>query len=128
MASGKLSPRQKMINMMYLVLTALLALNVTKEVINAFVTINQSVELSKDNLDKKNQLTYAAYAQAMTVDAEKYRDVNTKAQTIKKEADAIVVYIEGLKNDLVRETDGLEKNEAVPPLPEMEKKDDYDVP
>ena len=39
MASGKLSPRQKMINMMYLVLTALLALNVSKEVLDAFQII-----------------------------------------------------------------------------------------
>ena len=61
MAGGKLSPRQKMINMMYLVLTALLALNVTKEVINAFVTINESVVLSNENIDKKNQNTYAAF-------------------------------------------------------------------
>jgi hypothetical protein len=43
MAGQKLSPRQKMIGMMYLVLTALLALNVSKEIINAFVTINDSL-------------------------------------------------------------------------------------
>ncbi len=42
-----------MINMMYLVLTALLALNVTKEVINAFVNINQSVEFIDVNIEKK---------------------------------------------------------------------------
>ena len=65
MASGKLSPRQKMINMMYLVLTALLALNVTKEVINAFVTINESVVISKNNIDKKNKKTYAEFDKEM---------------------------------------------------------------
>jgi hypothetical protein len=43
MASGKLSPRQKMINMMYLVLTALLALNVSKEILEAFVTVNNGL-------------------------------------------------------------------------------------
>ena len=44
MASGKLSPRQKMINMMYLVLTALLALNVSKEVLNSFFEVNRGIE------------------------------------------------------------------------------------
>ena len=43
MASGKQTPRQKMINMMYLVLTALLALNVSKEILDAFVTDRKSV-------------------------------------------------------------------------------------
>jgi hypothetical protein len=40
MASGKQSPRQAMINMMYLVLTALLAMNVSKEILDSFVTVN----------------------------------------------------------------------------------------
>ena len=84
MAGGKLSPRQKMINMMYLVLTALLALNVTKEVINAFVTINESVELSKDNIDKKNQTTYEYFKKQMELDAAKYTAVNNQAQNIRK--------------------------------------------
>lgn len=71
--------------MMYLVLTALLALNVTKEVINAFVTINESVVLSKNNLDKKNQNTYAAFAQAMSNDPVKYKAVNDKAMNVKRQ-------------------------------------------
>src|SRR3954465_6261475 len=111
MAGGKLSPRQKMINMMYLVLTALLALNVTKEVINAFVTINQSVLLSKDNLDKKNQVTYAAFAQAMSNDAAKYGGVNAKAESIRKGANDLVTFIEKVKTDLVRKTDQIDENQ-----------------
>jgi hypothetical protein len=43
MAGGNLSPRQKMINMMYLVLTALLALNVSKEVLNSFFEVNKGI-------------------------------------------------------------------------------------
>src|SRR4051812_2029919 len=116
MAGGKLSPRQKMINMMYLVLTALLALNVTKEVINAFVTINQSVELTKDNLDKKNANIYAAFAQAMSVDAAKYSDANRKAGIIKKEADEIVKYLDQTKEVLVRRSDKLDPTDSVPDL------------
>jgi len=54
MASGNLSPRQKMINMMYLVLIALLALNVSKEILKAFNMIENSFESSKKNLSEKN--------------------------------------------------------------------------
>lgn len=128
MAGGKLTPRQKMINMMYLVLTALLALNVTKEVINAFVTINQSVLLSKETLDKKNQVTYEAFAQAMSIDANKYKAVNDQANAIRKDADGVVNFISGLKEKLIRETDHIDPGQPIPELPLLERKDDYDTP
>jgi len=128
MAGGNLSPRQKMINMMYLVLTALLALNVTKEVINAFVTINESVELSKQNVIKKNLATYAAFDQAMSVDKAKYQEVFDKASQVRKGADDVANYIETLKTELVRKVDAIEDGAPTPTLPDMERKDDYDVP
>ena len=56
--SSEGSPRQKMINMMYLVLIALLALNVSKEVLNAFVLINAGLVRTTDNFSEKNQKIY----------------------------------------------------------------------
>ncbi|MCS7086239.1 MAG: gliding motility protein GldM, partial [Bacteroidia bacterium] len=56
MASGKLTPRQKMINMMYLVLTALLALNVSKEILLSFLTIANSLRSSSEKLGEKNHM------------------------------------------------------------------------
>ena len=53
MASGKQTPRQAMINMMYLVLTALLALNVSKEILDSFVTVNNGLENTKSSLNDK---------------------------------------------------------------------------
>ncbi len=128
MAGGKLSARQKMINMMYLVLTALLALNVTKEVINAFVTINESVELSKNNIDKKNQATYAAFEKQMTNDAAKYAKINEQAQNIRKGASDVNKFIDDLKNRLVRTADKTKEGKPTPTLPELENKEDYDSP
>ncbi len=52
-----------MINMMYLVLTALLALNVSTEVLNAFKTVNHSLENSNQVVSAKNNITYNAFAQ-----------------------------------------------------------------
>jgi gliding motility-associated protein GldM len=54
MASGKLSPRQKMINMMYLVLTALLALNISNEILDSFIKLTDSLEVSSNSFDLKN--------------------------------------------------------------------------
>ena len=46
MSGGDLPPRQKMIGMMYLVLTALLAMNVSKDILDAFIVVNGGIELS----------------------------------------------------------------------------------
>ena len=64
MAGGNISPRQKMINMMYLVLTALLAMNVSKEILNAFVSVNNSIQKSNSIMASKNEATYKAFANA----------------------------------------------------------------
>src|SRR5664279_3893844 len=58
-------PRQKMINMMYLVLTALLALNVSAEILNAFKTVNNSITTSNMVATEKNNLTYSAFEKAL---------------------------------------------------------------
>ena len=54
-------PRQKMINMMYLVLTALLALNVSAEIINAFKTVNTSLNKSNSTLSAASGEIYSAF-------------------------------------------------------------------
>src|SRR5690242_17632264 len=111
MAQGKLSPRQRMINMMYLVLTALLALNVSKEIINAFVTVNESLEVSNSNVDEKNKKTYASFERAMKNDPLKYKDANAQAQNVKKAADEMFTYFSAIKDTLVRLADGLKAEE-----------------
>jgi len=49
MGGGNESPRQKMIGMMYLVLTALLALNVSKSILEAFVAIEENIQVANEN-------------------------------------------------------------------------------
>ena len=66
-------PRQKMINMMYLVLTALLALNVSNEVLEAFKTVNKSITTSNTALDNKNKVIYDAFGKEL-------EDPQTKAK------------------------------------------------
>jgi gliding motility-associated protein GldM len=98
-------PRQKMINMMYLVLTALLALNVSSEILNAFVTVNGSIKKSNDLITDKNKLTYESFA-------EKLKDPQTQAQAAawapkadeaKKLSAELFDYIEQVKAELEKE-------------------------
>ena len=103
---SELSPRQRMINMMYLVLTALLALNVSKEVLNSFFEVNQGIERTTTNFSLKNSETYAAFDNAAENNPEKYQEVRDKAYLIKKNADELVVFIKEMQYDLVLLADG----------------------
>ena len=82
MAGYKETPRQKMIAMMYLVLTALLALNVSVEIIEAFVIVNKSIEGTNVNLKSKNDETYARFEQQNLLNANKVGPFWAKAQEV----------------------------------------------
>src|SRR6202040_1691366 len=99
-------PRQKMINMMYLVLTALLALNVSVEVLNAFKTVNESIKQSNGVVDKKNGVTYAAFDANLhdPQTAAKAQMWAPKALEAKKLSADLATYIEGLKEQLIDES------------------------
>ena len=101
MAEKKLSPRQRMINMMYLVLTALLALNVSKEVLQSFFDVNKGIERTTTNFNSKNAETYAAFNNAADNNPEKYKDVRDKAFKAKEKTDNLIAYIQHMKYDLV---------------------------
>lgn len=76
MAGGKETPRQKMIGMMYLVLTALLALNVSKEIIRAFITINDKIETGNVIIQRKNTQLLGDYeAKIVTAQGQKLIDL-----------------------------------------------------
>jgi gliding motility-associated protein GldM len=128
MAGQKLSPRQKMIGMMYLVLTALLALNVSKEIINAFVTINDSLEVTIGNLSGKNKQAYAAFEKQMQTDAAKTKPFYDRAMVVKKQCDELDAYVAALKDTLIRVTDQIDPVVKTVPLNQMKKQDDYDEP
>ena len=61
-------PRQLMINIMYLVLTALLALNVSAEILNAFITVNEGIESSNGAIDQQNQMIFEQFDKQANAD------------------------------------------------------------
>ena len=98
-------PRQKMINIMYLVLTALLALNVSSEILNAFKTIDQSLTNANVIIQKKNQDIYKSLEAKLNdpKTAEKAAIWAPKANKAKAMADEMFAYVESLKLALKEE-------------------------
>ncbi|MCH2197607.1 MAG: hypothetical protein MK081_02405 [Flavobacteriales bacterium] len=97
MAGGKETPRQKMIGMMYLVLTALLALNVSKEILDAFTLVDSSLAKTEATLDAKNASTMGEFENKKASNPEKTIPFYNKATEVAERADELVKYIEELK-------------------------------
>ncbi len=97
-------PRQKMINIMYLVLTAILALNVSAEVIEAFKTVDKSLQGSNANLTTANAVLYKSLDDKMKDDQYKAQAAiwQPKAVMAKQHSDEIIKYIEDLKLELMQ--------------------------
>ena len=100
-------PRQLMINLMYLVLTALLALNISAEVMNAFFTINKGINNSNKIVENTNQTILTNIEKQ----AEAYKnDENdaflAAAKDVKKVSDDFVKYVEDLKDELFEKAGG----------------------
>ncbi len=100
-------PRQKMINLMYLVLTALLALNVSSEILNAFKVVDTSLQNSSANLASANNTLYASLAEKMADPKTKDKASiwEPKAGIAKKLSDDLIIYLDGLKNELKKASD-----------------------
>ena len=106
-------PRQKMINLMYLVLTAMLALNVSAEVIEAFRTVDKSLVKSNKNLEASTSSTFTSLAEKLKdplVNKEKLELWTKNATEVKRLSDEFNTYIEGLKTTLITAS-GLKKGE-----------------
>ncbi|MBV4357940.1 type IX secretion system motor protein PorM/GldM [Pinibacter aurantiacus] len=118
-------PRQKMINMMYLVLTALLALNVSAEILNAFRTVNNSISTANGVIDAKNKTVYESF-DALAKDpqteanAKKWQPLAQEAQKLSADMNT---YLDGLKLTLKQES-GLHQVDGV----EEFKEDNIDAP
>src|SRR5882762_7407020 len=96
-------PRQKMINLMYLVLTAMLALNVSAEILNAFKTVNSSLTAASSTLDQKNKNIFSSFDAAFNDASTKERAAlwRPKALLAQSLSNALVAYIKNLKTRVV---------------------------
>ncbi len=100
MAGGKLSPRQKMINLMYLIFIAMLAMNMSKEVLQAFGMMDEKLTASNTAAIARNKAAYEDLALKAVEQSEKYGDEKEKADKIQQLSSDYYNYIEELKNTM----------------------------
>jgi gliding motility-associated protein GldM len=108
MAHERLSPRQKMIGMMYLILTAMLALNVSKDAVEAFKKVDKSLTTTLANYVVKNNAIYAEFDRAAAENPTKAGKYKTLAYEVKSRADEIFNYIQDLKVEIITTAEGSE--------------------
>ena len=105
MAGGKETPRQKLIGLMYLVLLALLALQVSSAILQKFSFLNSSLELATKNSNSANDAKLSAI-QAAVDKAPKYKPVLEDAERIKKMSREMIGEIDSYKQEIITKTGG----------------------
>ena len=103
------TPRQRMIGMMYLVLTAMLALNVSSEILNGFTMVDNSLHTTIKSAESRNKSLYSDFENLYHNNPTKVKEWLDKALTVKTNSDELFNYLENFKVTLVKMTD---KNNA----------------
>ena len=101
-----------MINLMYVVLMAMLALNVSNEVLNGFSIVEESLNRTTANATKENMAIYDDFDQQMAANPQKVREWFDKAQLVKAASDSLYSLAAELKLSIAREADGSDGDPA----------------
>lgn len=122
-------PRQKMIGLMYLVLLALLAMNVSKSILESFVVINDGLEITTKTFDASNDILYKAFDKARQTGGETGKRYADQADKVKLEANELFEFINVIKKKLYVAIDGISEEVAdTITLAGISAKDNYDAP
>lgn len=129
MSGGKETPRQKMIGMMYLVLTALLAMNVSKQILKGYIVVNDSMEESKKNLTENNKRITESFENTINGNpaAKPYFD---KAKQAQAQLAEVIKYIDQVKFNVIAKTEKFENPASgdTAHLRYLDAIDNYDIP
>ena len=114
MAGGS-NPRQKMINLMYLVLIAMLALNVDTKVLKKFILINQSFESTNSEKVIDNTNKVEAIRSAVNDSGNRKEDINvlSLSESVRDKSNAVINYMADIKNTIVVETGGKDSKTGI---------------
>ncbi len=113
MAGYKETPRQKMIAMMYLVLTALLALNVSKEILDAFLVVNQSMEETSETFANKLSNVYIQFDNQYQLNQNKVKPYWERALEAQKLSNELKHYIEQQIFEVVKKSERMDSTEII---------------
>ena len=105
-SNTRLSPRQKMINLMYIVLTAMLALNVSSDVLDGFVQVHDGLARTNETVSERNDAVYAQLEAFAIQNPEKGGVWLARASEVRKESQKVFMLIDSLKMEVVKEVDG----------------------
>ncbi len=104
--NNRLSPRQKMINLMYIVLTAMLALNVSSDVLDGFTQVQDGLRRSNANVDQRNSTIYRQLEALTEQNPDKGSPWLAKAGDVRLATREIYLYVDTLKQEIVDKADG----------------------
>lgn len=107
MGHGKETPRQKMIGMMYLFYTALMALNVSKDVLDSFIKINDSMNETNQNFVSKNNIAYESIDKAYAQNPTKAKAIYDASLELKKRTEALIENLQYCKDTVIFYADKL---------------------
>lgn len=113
MAGGKQSPRQRMVNLMYLVFISMLAMNMSKEVLSAFGLMNEKLSESNIRATEKNKASYETLAQKAVEQAKQYGEAKEKTDKLRGMADEFFTYIATLKTQMMSEIEDKKAYESM---------------
>jgi len=106
MAHGKETPRQKMIGMMYLILTALLALNVSKEAVEAFKRVDEGLNKTTQNFMAQNKSVFSNFEEKAIANPQKAGQWLKVAKSVRDRSSEIFDLMQALKIEIVQTADG----------------------
>lgn len=121
------TPRQKMIGMMYLVLTAMLALNVSAAILNGYAKVDESLHATIETMQEGNADTYAKFRVAMDQNPEKTEKWYNKAMEVQRVSNEFYNYVQGFKDNMVQLIGGNE-GKVNAKVGDIKKPDDTNVP
>jgi gliding motility-associated protein GldM len=121
------TPRQRMIGMMYLVLTAMLALNVSAAILNGYLQVDESLHATIETTESGNKVGYERFESALAQNPEKTQEWYDKAMRVKEESDNLYNYIAEFKDAIVSLADG-DKAVKGATVRQISKRDDTNVP
>lgn len=105
---ARMSPRQKMINLMYIVLTAMLALNVSSDVLNGFTLVEDGLKRTNSNVSDRNAALYMQLEEFTRQNPQKGKPWLDKAADVRRQTLSLYKYIDSLKLAIVRDVDGVD--------------------
>lgn len=121
------TPRQRMIGMMYLVLTAMLALNVSSSILEGFTMVDNSLHTTIESSQIRNNSLYADFDGLNKVNPAKVREWLEKAKQVQTKSDDMYNYIQDFKVKIVRMTDNKDANDSAY-VKQIIGKDNLDTP